>query len=90
MQRRISNVEAERDRQLNDLLTREQRDTWADAVGKPFDRRKLTTAVPAPTQTDRSKPKTKSRTKQSAETPKEGQGATLGDRPNAVKKPTGK
>ena len=90
MQRRIANVEADRDRQLNDLLTREQRDAWADAVGKPFDRRKLTTAVAAPTQTERSKPKTRSPTKQSAETPKEGEGATLGDRPNSAKKPTGK
>ncbi|MFM8286018.1 MAG: hypothetical protein ACKOGA_04760 [Planctomycetaceae bacterium] len=87
MQRRIANIEAERDRQLNDLLTPEQRNAWADSLGKPFDRRKLTTAVAPPKQTERSKPKTRSSAPKTADP---ANGPTLGDRPNSSKRPTAK
>jgi len=55
MQKRISNIESERDRQLLDLLTVEQRRAYENALGKPFDRRKLTTTAAPPKQKERTK-----------------------------------
>lgn len=84
MQRRIANIESERDRQVNDLLTAEQRQAWAELLGKPFDRRRLTTAATAPKQTERTKPQVKTR-QPKAEAPTDDQtGATLGDRPKTA------